>query len=93
MNVELVQEAMEASAMKRGLCTNCRVVSSFHPMSRADIEIYATQVLQEHQVLEVDEIVSGISAFSLCHGDRDIDVSIGEFVSAIFNVEGQLFPL
>ncbi|KAI8897303.1 hypothetical protein BC833DRAFT_615154 [Globomyces pollinis-pini] len=107
MNFEFVKESLEASVMKRGLRTDYIVVSSFHPMSRSDIEIYATQFLQEHQVLEVDEIVSRISAFSLCHGragfvayildgylkSKDIDVSIGEFVSVISNVEGSLFPL
>jgi hypothetical protein len=93
--------------MKRHQQTNHEVVSSFHALSREDIEIYATQFLQEHQVPEVDEIVSRISSFNLCHGrsrfvayildgymeSKDIDVAIGEFVSGISTVDSQIFPL
>ena len=107
INFEYVKEAMESSTMKRHQHTNHEVVSSFHALSRRDIEIYATQFLQEHHVMEVIEIVSRISAFELCHGrprflayildgymeSRDIDVAIGEFVSGISTVDGQIFPL
>ena len=107
INFEYVKEAMESSTMKRHQQTNHEVVSSFHALSREDIEIYATQFLQENHVLEVDEIVSRISSFNLCHGrprfvayildgymeSKDIDVAIGEFVSGISTVDGQIFPL
>ena len=107
INFEYVKEAMESSTMKRYQQTNHEVVSSFHALSRRDIEIYATQFLQEHQVPDVADIVSRISAFELCHGrprfvayildgymeSKDIDVAIGEFVSGISTVDGQIFPL
>jgi hypothetical protein len=107
INFEFVKEAMESSTMKGNQKTNYEVVSSFHALSREDIEKYASQFLQEHQVLEVDKIVSRISSFNLCHGrprfvayildgymkSKDIDVSIGEFVSGISTVDGQIFPL
>jgi hypothetical protein len=107
INFEFVKEAMESSTMKRNQQTNYEVVSSFHALSRVDIEFYATQFLQEHKVLEVDDVVSRISAFELCHGrprflayildgymqSKDIDLTIGEFVSGISTVGGQIFPL
>ncbi|KAJ3317586.1 hypothetical protein HDV06_001377 [Boothiomyces sp. JEL0866] len=107
INFEFVKEAMESSTMKDNQMTNYEVVSNFHALSREDIEIYAYQFLQEHQILEVDDIVSRISAFELCHGrprfvafildrymkSRDIDVAIGEFVSGIATVDGLIFPL
>ena len=93
--------------MKRHQMTNYEVVSNFHALSREDIEIYATQFLQEHHVLEVNEIVSRILDFELCHGrprflayildgymeSKDIDVAIGEFVPRISAVDGKMFPL
>jgi len=107
INFELVKELMESGAMKDNQITNYEVVSNFHPLSKKDIEIYAAQFLQEHHVPEVDYIVSRISAFELCHGrprfvayilnryikSKDIDVAIGEFVSGISDVGGQIFPL
>ncbi|KAJ2986351.1 hypothetical protein HDV02_006760 [Globomyces sp. JEL0801] len=107
INFEYFKEAMESSTMKRHQQTNHKVVSCFHALSRRDIEIYATQFLQEHQVLDVNEIVARISAFELCHGrprfvayildgymeSKDIDLAIGEFVSGISSVDGHIFPL
>ena len=107
INFEFVKEAMESSTMKDNQNTNYEVVSNFHALSRSDIEFYATQFLQEHQVLDVDNIVSRISSFDLCHGrprfvayildgymeSKDIDLAIGEFVSGISTVEGPIFPL
>jgi hypothetical protein len=107
INFEYVKEAMESSTMKNNQKTNYEVVSDFHALSKADIEVYAHQFLQEHEIPEVDEIVSRISAFKLCHGrprfvayildrymeSKDIDLAIGEFVSGISNVDGQIFPL
>jgi hypothetical protein len=107
INFEYIKEAMESGTMKRNLVTAYKVVSDFHPLSRSQIESYAAQFLEEHKVTEADEIVSRISAFELCHGrprfvayildgymeSKDIDLSIGEFISGITNVDGQIFPL
>ena len=107
INFQFVKEAMESSTMKKAQITNYEVISNFHPLSKNNVEQYATQFLQQHQVFKVDEIVSRISAFELCHGrprflafildrfmeSRDIDVAIGEFASGIFTVESQIFPL
>ncbi|KAJ3268284.1 hypothetical protein HDV01_003215, partial [Terramyces sp. JEL0728] len=107
INFEYVNGAMESNTMKLHQQTNYEVVSSFHALSRSDIEMYAKQFLQEHQVLEVDDVVSRISGFELCHGrprflayildrymdSKDIDVAIGEFVAGISTVNGQIFPL
>jgi hypothetical protein len=107
INFEFVKEAMESSTMKDNQKTNYEVVSNFHALSRADIEVYAYQFLQEHEIPEVDYIISRISAFELCHGrprfvafildrymkSKNIDVAIGEFVSGISTVDGQIFPL
>ena len=107
INFAYVKEAMESCAMKGQQRTGYEVVSSFHALSREDIKIYTTQFLQEHHVLEVNEIVSRITAFELCHGrprfvayildgymeSKDIDVAIGKFVSGISTVDGQIFPL
>ena len=107
INFEFVRESMESSVMKDNQLTRYEVVSEFPTLSRKDIENYATQFLQEHQVSEVNYIVSRISALELCHGrprfvafildrymkSKDIDLSIREFVSEITNVDGQIFPL
>ena len=107
INFEYVKEAMESSSMKGDQKTNYEVVTNFHALSRVEIERYATQFLQEHHVLEVNEIVSRISKFELCHGrprflayvldeymkSRDIDIAIGKFISGISSVDGQIFPL
>lgn len=107
INFEYVKEAMESSTMKDNQKTNYAVVSNFHVLSRSDIEEYANQFLQEHGIAEVEDIVSRISAFELCHGrprfvafildrymkSKDIDLAIGEFVAGISTVDGQIFPL
>ena len=107
INFRFVKEAMESSTMKEAQITDYEVLSNFRPLSKIDVEQYATQFLQEHQVYQVDDIVTRISAFELCHGrprflayiidgyrkSNDIDVAIGKFVSGIATVEGQIFPL
>jgi hypothetical protein len=107
INFELVNVAIDSCTMKDDLTTNYEVVSDFHALSRTDIELYVHQFLQEHEIPEVDNIVSRISAFELCHGrprfvafildhymtSKDIDVSIGAFVYGISTVDQQIFPL
>ena len=107
INFQFVKEAMESGTMKRHLVTNYEVVSDFHPLLKPQVESYAFQFLKNQQVEEANEIVSRISAFDLCHGrprfvayildgymeSKDIDLAIGEFVSGITSVDGQIFPL
>lgn len=107
INFQFVKEAMESGTMKRNMVTSFKVVSDFHPLSKSQVESYASQFLKEQQVGKADEIVSRISAFELCHGrprfvafildgymeSRDIDFSISEFVAGITNVDGQINPL
>ena len=107
INFEYVKEAMESGSIKSDQKTNYEVVTNFQPLSRAEIERYATQFLQEHHVLEVNEIVSRISKFELYHGrprflayildeymkSKDIDIAFGEFITGISSVGGQIFPL
>ncbi|KAI8900776.1 hypothetical protein BC833DRAFT_580484 [Globomyces pollinis-pini] len=107
INFEYVKEALESGTMKNVQMANYEVVSYFHPLSRKDIEVYAYQFLQEHEIQEVDYVVSRISAFDLCHGrpqfvayilevymeSKDIDFAIGKFVSGISIIHGHNFPL
>ena len=107
INFQFVKEAMESGTMKRRMATDYKVVSDFYPLLKSQVESYAAQFLKDQQVAEADEIVSRISAFELCHGrprfvayildgymeSKDIDFSIGEFVSGITSVDGQIYPL
>lgn len=107
INFQFVKEAMESGTMKRHQFTAYEVVSDFHPLLKSQVESYAAQFLKDQEVAEADDIVSRISAFELCHGrprfvayildgymeSKDIDLSIGEFVSGITNVDGQIYPL
>lgn len=93
--------------MKSHQVTAYKVISNLHPLSISEVESYASQFLQEHRISEAGEIVSRISAFELCHGrprflafildlymeSGDIDFAIGQFVSEISCLEGELFPL
>ena len=56
--------------MKRHQVTAYEVVSTFHPLSKNDIERYATQFLQDQKVAEVTEIVSRISSFDSIYPSR-----------------------
>ncbi|OAJ38811.1 hypothetical protein BDEG_22715 [Batrachochytrium dendrobatidis JEL423] len=93
--------------MKDDQITDCVVVSDFHPLTKLEVEQYVRQFLQDHQVDQLDAVVSRISDFELCHGrpcfisyilgtymkSNDIDTAIGIFITGISNVDGQIFPL
>ncbi|OAJ39310.1 hypothetical protein BDEG_23171 [Batrachochytrium dendrobatidis JEL423] len=93
--------------MKDGQVTDYVVISDFHPLTKLEVEQYARQFLQDHQVNQLDAIVSRISDFELCHGrprfvsyildaymkSNDIDAAIGKFITGISDVDGQIFPL
>ncbi|EGF79670.1 hypothetical protein BATDEDRAFT_25363 [Batrachochytrium dendrobatidis JAM81] len=107
IDFELIKELVEFSAMKDDQITDCVVVSDFHSLTKLEVEQYVRQFLQDHQVNQLDAIVSRISAFELCHGrpcfisyilgtymkSNDIDAAIGKFITGISNVDGQIFPL
>ncbi|KAK5670240.1 hypothetical protein QVD99_003255 [Batrachochytrium dendrobatidis] len=107
IDFELIKELVEFSVMKDGQVTDCVVVSDFHPLTKLEVEQYVRQFLQDHQVDQVDAIVSRISDFELCHGrpcfisyilgtymeSNDIDAAISKFITGISNVNGQIFPL
>lgn len=107
INFLYVKEAMESGVMKRQLTTQYEVVSDFKALSKEAVETYAREFLSEHQVLEVEDIVSKLSAMELCHGrprfvayildefmkSRDIDFAMAKFVDGISNVDSQVFPL
>ncbi|OAJ39370.1 hypothetical protein BDEG_23223 [Batrachochytrium dendrobatidis JEL423] len=101
------EKLVEFSAMKDDQITDCVVVSDFHSLTKLEVEQYARQFLQDHQVDQLDAIVSRISDFELCHGrpcsisyilgtymkSNDIDTAISKFITGISNVDGQIFPL
>ena len=107
INFKFVKGAMESGTMKRNLVTAYQVISDFRPLSKSQVESYANRFLKYHKVAEIDEIVSRIAAFELCHGrprfvayildgyleSRDIELSIGEFVAGVTSVDSQMFPL
>lgn len=107
INFELFTEIMDSGTMKSHQVTAYKVISNLHPLSISEVKSYASQFLQEHRISEAGEIVSRISAFELCHGrprflafildlymeSGDIDFAIGQFVSEISCLEGELFPL
>ncbi|KAK5672740.1 hypothetical protein QVD99_000241 [Batrachochytrium dendrobatidis] len=107
IDFELIKELVEFSVMKDDQITDCVVVSDFHSLTKLEVEQYARQFLQDHQVNQVDAIVSRISDFELCHGrpcfisyilgtymeSNDIDAAISKFITGISNVDGQIFPL
>lgn len=106
INFEYIKELMEFKTMKNDQLSY-KVLSNFHPLSKDSVEIYTTQFLQGHQVVEVRDVVSRISSFELCHGrprfltfiledflnSKDINVSIAKFVSGITSVDDLNFPL
>ncbi|EGF80545.1 hypothetical protein BATDEDRAFT_35163 [Batrachochytrium dendrobatidis JAM81] len=107
INFESIKELMESSVMKDGQVTDYVVISKFHPLKKLEVEQYARQFLQDHQVDQLDAIVSRISDFELCHGrprfvsyildaymkSNDIDTAISKFITGISDVDGQIFPL
>ncbi|EGF78808.1 hypothetical protein BATDEDRAFT_26131 [Batrachochytrium dendrobatidis JAM81] len=107
IDFELIKGTSEGSVMKDGQVTDCVVISDFHSLTKLEVEQYARQFLQDHQVNQVDAIISRISDFELCHGrpcfisyilgtymkSNDIDAAIGKFITGISNVDGQIFPL
>ncbi|KAJ8323347.1 hypothetical protein O5D80_008101 [Batrachochytrium dendrobatidis] len=107
IDFELIKELVEFSVMKSGQVTDYVVISDFHPLTKLEVEQYVRQFLQDHQVDQVDAIVSRISDFELCHGrpcfisyilgtymeSNDIDAAISKFITGISNVDGQIFPL
>ncbi|KAJ3252839.1 hypothetical protein HK103_001133 [Boothiomyces macroporosus] len=80
---------------------SCEILSSLSPLSKSDVEKYATKYLKYHQVPEVEKLVSRIAAFTLCHGRprfltavleyylhyKDIDVVIGYFIHALSSIQ------
>ncbi|KAJ3343416.1 hypothetical protein HDU91_000395 [Kappamyces sp. JEL0680] len=106
IDFKFVKEFMESSTMKE-LVTNYEVESPFKPMTKSDVEKYAAQYLQDHNVEQIDEVVTRITNFLLCHGrprfvayildkfmrSNDIDDAIGKFVNDLSNVDGDKFPL
>ncbi|KAK5673051.1 hypothetical protein QVD99_000522 [Batrachochytrium dendrobatidis] len=107
IDFELIKELVEFSVMKSGQVTDYVVISDFHPLTKLEVEQYVRQFLQDHQVDQVDAIVSRISDFELCHGrpcfisyilgtymkSNDIDAAISKFITGISsNVDGQIFP-
>ncbi|KAJ8327526.1 hypothetical protein O5D80_004906 [Batrachochytrium dendrobatidis] len=107
IDFESIKELMESSVMKSGQVTDYVVISDFHPLTKLEVEQYARQFLQDHQVNQLDAIVSRISDFELCHGrprfvsyildaymkSNDIDTAISKFITGISNINGQIFPL
>ena len=107
INFEFLKEAMESGTMKRNLVTDYQTISDFHPLSKSEVEKYATRYLKDQKVAQTDEIVSRIASFKLCHGrprflayildgymeSKDVDFAIGEFVSGISAMDSNIFPL
>ncbi|KAJ3307851.1 hypothetical protein HDV04_002450, partial [Boothiomyces sp. JEL0838] len=107
INYSYITEGLLSSAMKMGLTGDFQTISTFEPLSEEQVVSYATQFLQDHNVQDVENIVSRISSFKLCHGRprfvafvldnymqfKDIEYAIDEFAIRLSDTNSPQFPL
>ncbi|KAI8896687.1 hypothetical protein BC833DRAFT_527981, partial [Globomyces pollinis-pini] len=107
INFEYIQELLGSAAMKPGQYFCHQTISNFDSLTPEFITDYSRTVLTERGCTEVEDVVSKINSFTLCHGrarflayiiddyfsTNDIDLSMSSFMNNISNVESPIFPL
>ncbi|KAI8819773.1 hypothetical protein BJ741DRAFT_157673 [Chytriomyces cf. hyalinus JEL632] len=97
------------TTMKAEQFTSHSAISGIQPLNKDAIVDYSRRILSDHNIdaPEIEKFVALVYSFKLCHGrarfiayildsflaSRDMELAIGEFVSGLSNIHGDLFPL
>lgn len=109
INFQVIEELMGTGVMKDNLITCHMVISNMLPLDKDQVARYSRLILTDHNMEQqlIDEFVDFVSSYDLCHGrarfiallldyflkHKNVDFSVRKFVSGLYNVDGDLFPL
>jgi len=109
INFEYIKELMLSGTFKRNQVTSHQFISDFQPLNKEQTEQYIKFILSEHSIepafitgvvdlIANNELFLGRGRFvafllETYLADKDIDLAISEFISALGNPNSPYFPL